>query len=176
MGYRDQSEAVFVQKATLYLFGCVFIYCARAFIEYQNRSMSDICASQSDPLLLSSGKAVAFVYYHLICPIKFFGNYLISGMIIVLNLWSSSEKCVGFFPCAGMHGGKMFLRSTCEDVVFPEQVTARRATCEDKAELKFHLSEYCRIFNLDIEEVLSSPFTVITPDSKNPYKRMYVAN
>ncbi len=70
----------------------------------------------------------------------------------------------------------MFLRSTCEDVVFPEQVTARRATCEDKAELKFHLSEYCRIFNLDIEEVLSSPFTVITPDSKNPYKRMYVAN
>jgi glutamate synthase domain-containing protein 3 len=117
------------------------------------------------PLMVIGGKAGSFL-----------GEYQAGGMIIVLNLWSSSEKCVGFFPCAGMHGGKMFLRSTCEDVVFPEQVTARRATCEDKAELKIHLSEYCRIFNLDIEEVLSSPFTVITPDSKNPYKRMYVAN
>ena len=75
-----------------------------------------------------------------------------------------------------MHGGKMFLRSACNDVVFPEQVTARRATAEDMAELKIHISEYCRIFNLDTDEVLSKPFTVITPDSKNPYKRMYVAN
>ena len=27
-----------------------------------------------------------------------------------------------------------------------------------------------------MNEVLASPFTVVTPDSKNPYKQMYVAN
>ena len=25
-------------------------------------------------------------------------------------------------------------------------------------------------------EIMNSPFTVVTPDSKNPYKQMYVAN
>ena len=43
-------------------------------------------------------------------------------------------------------------------------------------ELKKYVSEYCVLFGYDINEVLMSPFTVITPDSKNPYKQMYVAN
>mgnify|MGYP003526537976 CR=1 FL=1 len=36
-------------------------------------------------------------------------------------------------------------------------------------------SDY-RVIGYDINEVLTSPFTVVTPDSKNPYKQMYVAN
>ena len=28
----------------------------------------------------------------------------------------------------------------------------------------------------DIDEILSAPFTVVTPDSKDPYRQMYVAN
>ena len=30
--------------------------------------------------------------------------------------------------------------------------------------------------SLDAGEILSSPFTLVTPDSSNPYKRMYVEN
>lgn len=117
------------------------------------------------PLMVIGGKAGSFL-----------GEYQAGGLIIVLNLETPQEKCVGFFPCTGMHGGKMFLRSACKDVVFPEQVTARPATKDDIQELKSYITEYCQLFKLDEEEVLSSLFTVVTPDSKNPYRQMYVAN
>ena len=83
---------------------------------------------------------------------------------------------MGYFPCTGMHGGKMFLRSECRDVLFPEQVTARAASPDDMEELRLTLSDYCNLFDINIDEVLSAPFTVVTPDSKNPYRQMYVAN
>ena len=117
------------------------------------------------PLMVIGGKAGSFL-----------GEYQAGGVIIVLNLETPGEKCVGFFPCTGMHGGKMFLRSACEDVVFPEQVTARPASEEELSELRAYLAEYCALFRLDPEEVLSAPFTVVVPDSKNPYRQMYVAN
>ncbi len=107
---------------------------------------------------------------------SFLGEYQAGGVIVVLNLDSPGEKCVGSFPCTGMHGGKLFLRSGCEDVVFPEQVTAHPAEEGDRLELRAHLSEFCRLFDLALEDVLSAPFTVVTPDSKNPYRQMYVAN
>ncbi|MBP5166974.1 MAG: glutamate synthase, partial [Oscillospiraceae bacterium] len=98
------------------------------------------------------------------------------GVIVVLNLIAPQEKTVGFFPCTGMHGGKMFLRSECKDVVFPEQVNTRPAGEEDMRELKGFLAEYCELFSYDLDEVLNAPFTVVTPDSQNPYMQMYVAN
>ena len=117
------------------------------------------------PLMVIGGRAGSFL-----------GEYQAGGIIIVLNLEHPEETCVGFFPCTGMHGGKMFLRSACENVVFPQQVTARRANEDDLRELRNDLSEYCGLFSLDLDEVLSAPFTVVTPDSKNPYRQMYVAN
>ena len=117
------------------------------------------------PLMVIGGKAGSFL-----------GEYQAGGTIIVLNLETPGEKCVGFFPCTGMHGGKLFLRSDCADVRFPEQVTARSAGAGDLQELRQYLTEYCGLFRLDLEEVLSAPFTVVTPDSRNPYQQMYVAN
>ena len=117
------------------------------------------------PLMVIGGKAGSFL-----------GEYQAGGIIVVLNLFTPEEKIVGYFPCTGMHGGKMFLRSECRDVLFPEQVTARAASPQDMEELRSTLSEYCSLFDINIEEVLSAPFTVVTPDSKNPYRQMYVAN
>lgn len=117
------------------------------------------------PLMVIGGRAGSFL-----------GEYQAGGVIVVLNLDNPRERCVGFFPCTGMHGGKMFLRSACEDVVFPRQVSVRPAAQEDREELRVCLAEYCGIFDLDLEEVLSHPFTVVTPDSSNPYRQMYVAN
>ena len=107
---------------------------------------------------------------------SFLGEYQAGGIIAVLNLETPEEKIVGYFPCTGMHGGKMFLRSECRDVVFPEQVTARPADPDDLLEIQTYISEFCELFGLDVNKVLSAPFTVITPDSKNPYRQMYVAN
>jgi len=117
------------------------------------------------PVMIIGGRAGSFL-----------GEYQAGGVIVVLNLIKPQEKIVGYYPCTGMHGGKMFLRSDCSNVVFPQQVTARPAEPEDLEELKGYLSGYCEVFGLDESEILSGPFTVVTPDSKNPYKQMYVAN
>ena len=120
---------------------------------------------EKKPLMVIGGTAGSFL-----------GEYQAGGVIVVLGLESKDERIVGYFPCPGMHGGKMFLRSDCKDVEFPGQVTAHPADQTDMEELKEYVTEYCDLFGYDINEVLSSPFTVVTPDSKNPYKQMYVAN
>ncbi len=107
---------------------------------------------------------------------SFLGEYQAGGVIVVLGLHAKAEEIVGFFPCTGMHGGKMFLRSDCRNVVFPDQVTVRPAGETDLEELREYVAEYCALFGEDLSGVLSSPFTVVTPDTKNPYKQMYVAN
>lgn len=105
---------------------------------------------------------------------SFLGEYQAGGVIIVLGL--TEGKIVGNFPCTGMHGGKMFLRGKCEGVKFPSQVRVAKAESDELSELRTHLEPYCKTFGLDIEEITNSEFTVIKPDSKNPYKQMYVAN
>ena len=112
------------------------------------------------------------------CAGSFLGEYQAGGIITVLGLDAEkkNKKIVGFFPCTGMHGGKMYLRSDCAGVQFPGQVIVSHANGKDLGELKPILEEYCKEFDLDVEEILNAEFTVLTPDSKNPYKQMYVAN
>lgn len=119
---------------------------------------------QKVPVMVIGGRAGSFL-----------GEYQAGGVIIVLGL-HTDRRIVGNFPGTGMHGGRMFLRGDCKDIVFPRQVTARRAEPADMEEIKKYLAEYCSLFGERMEELLESPFTVVTPDSKNPYKQMYVAN
>ena len=107
---------------------------------------------------------------------SFLGEYQAGGVIIVLGLTESSRPIVSNFPCTGMHGGKLYLRSECKDLLLPKQVTAQPATADDLAEISGYLHTYCQLFGGSCEELLSSAFTVITPDSQNPYKQMYVLN
>lgn len=107
---------------------------------------------------------------------SFLGEYQAGGIIIVLGLNTDKRPAVGNFPCTGMYGGKLFIRGDCRNIVFPPHLTIRSADREDFHEISGYLSEYCTDFHYDMKELLSSPFTVITPDSKNPYKQMYVAN
>ena len=110
------------------------------------------------------------------CAGSFLGEYQAGGTIIVLGLSRADKKIVSFFPCTGMHGGKMFLRSDCRDIVFPSQVTARAADDTDREQIRAFLTDYCHVFGLDLNAVLDAPFTVVTPDSANPYKQMYIMN
>jgi glutamate synthase domain-containing protein 3 len=107
---------------------------------------------------------------------SFLGEYQAGGLIIVLGLQIHGNRIVGNFPCTGMHGGKIYLRSDCAGIVFPEQVSARPASGEDKLDVLSYVAKYCALFDYNVDEIMDAPFTVITPDSKNPYKQMYVAN
>ena len=45
-----------------------------------------------------------------------------------------------------------------------------------REELEPFLKQYCALFSLDYAAIAGAPFTVVTPDSANPYRQMYVAN
>ena len=47
---------------------------------------------------------------------------------------------------------------------------------EELEEIRSYVEEYCRHFGGDPDEILNAEFTLVTPDSGNPYKQMYVAN
>ena len=106
---------------------------------------------------------------------SFLGEYQAGGIIIVLGL-GADGPLAGDFPCTGMHGGRVFLRSDCRDVVFPEQVSAREATRKDISGISNYIVEYCRLFGADEDGLLSSRFTVVEPDAQNPYRQLYAAN
>lgn len=107
---------------------------------------------------------------------SFLGEYQAGGVILVLGLHTDGKPIVGNFPCTGMHGGKMYLRGACDDVTFPERVQIRPASQEEKTEISAYVAEYCRSFGGDPQAIMDAPFTTVTPDSKNPYKQMYVTN
>lgn len=107
---------------------------------------------------------------------SFLGEYQAGGTIVVLGLHTDGKPIVSNFPGTGMHGGKMFLRSDCKGIRFPNQVSCHTASAEDLAELRPLLAEYCECFGMDLDALLASRFTVVTPDSANPYEQRYVAN
>ncbi len=107
---------------------------------------------------------------------SFLGEYQAGGIIIVLGLHTDGRPVVGNYPCTGMHGGVMFIRGNASGIRFPSQVTASPASEEDVSGIVPYLEEYCRLFGGNIKELLSGGFTAIKPDSRNPYKQMYVAN
>lgn len=117
------------------------------------------------PLMVIGGRAGSFL-----------GEYQAGGVIVVLGLNEDEKSIVGNFPCTGMHAGKMILRSDCKNIEFPSQVSARAAALEDMEEIRRYVSEFCQLFNFDEAVVMNSPFTIVTPDSSNPYKQLYVAN
>lgn len=107
---------------------------------------------------------------------SFLGEYQAGGIIIVLGMHDDNKRIVGNFPCTGMHGGMVFFRSDCKDVIFPSQVNAKTASESDISLIKPYLDDYCNVFGLDSDELCKSVFTVVTPNSANPYKQMYVEN
>ena len=110
------------------------------------------------------------------CAGSFLGEYQAGGVILVLGLNRGDKRIVHNFPCTGMHGGKLILRGDCADVTFPGQVSTRAPTDAEHILIRKYVTEYCSLFGADMEEVLRSPFTVVTPDSANPYQQMYAAN
>ena len=117
------------------------------------------------PVLIIGGRAGSFL-----------GEYQAGGLIIVLGLSAGDGPIVSNFPCTGMHGGKLYLRGRCAGIPFPEQVTARTASPEDMREIEPYLREYCALLDFDFQKVYDAQYTVVTPDSANPYQQMYVAN
>ena len=117
------------------------------------------------PVMVIGGKAGSFL-----------GEYQAGGVIVVLGLTESARPIASNFPCTGMHGGKLFLRSDCKNILLPKQVIARPASHKDLDGIWTYLHTFCELFGGDCDELVRQPFTLITPNSSNPYKQLYVTN
>lgn len=117
------------------------------------------------PVLVIGGRAGSFL-----------GEYQAGGRIIVLGLGYEGKSVVGYFCGTGMHGGKIYLRTTEEPKDLPEQVMVRLATEEDMQEIDKYIDAYCEKFGVEKSVVADCPFYVLTPNTKNPYKKLYCYN
>ncbi len=106
---------------------------------------------------------------------SFLGEYLAGGLIVVLGLGCDSTP-VGNFTGTGMHGGKIFVRTDNELTNLPEQVMSEPATTDDLKEIDAYINEFARHFNMNADELKSGTFYCLTPNAKNPYKRLYTPN
>lgn len=106
---------------------------------------------------------------------SFLGEYQAGGLIIVLGI-ETKGKAIGNFIATGMHGGKIFLRGDYSDLEVPGQITIAKAKEEQLTEIEGYLKEYCSLFRYSLEKLLSEPFYVLTPNTSNPYKQLYVRN
>ena len=104
---------------------------------------------------------------------SFLGEYMAGGIIVVLNL--EKAEPVGNFTGVGMHGGKIFIRGDF-NAALPPQVKCEKAGSGDLKQIEGYLKEYANDFSLNYETIINDEYYVLSPDSANPYKRLYTGN
>ena len=110
------------------------------------------------------------------CAGSFLGEYQAGGLIVVLGLGREpGQPLVGNFCATGMHGGKILLRGDAPKDLSP-QVLSAPATEADMAQIEPHLETYAAHFGISVERIKQEAFTVLAPDTKNPYKQLYTHN
>jgi len=107
---------------------------------------------------------------------SFLGEYQAGGIIIVLGLNKDGRPAVSNFPCTGMHGGRLFLRKGCRIAELPGQVNVHSAKDAEIAEISRYIKRYCDLFGAGYDDIVDPGFSVVVPNSANPYRQLYVAN
>ena len=119
---------------------------------------------ENKPVIVIGGRAGSFL-----------GEYQAGGLIAVLGLNKENRPIVGNFCGTGMHGGEMYIRGELP-AGLPEQVKAEKLTGVSDAWVRGILQDYAAAFGLDTKKLLSSVYYRLTPDTENPYHRMYTNN
>ena len=147
-GYAMRGGAIYIEKDAGYR-------CGIHMKEYQ----------QKVPAIVIGGRCGSFL-----------GEYQAGGTIVVLGIGWEDRCPVGNFCGTGMHGGRIYLRTTHLPPDLPAQVVVSQATEEDISHLRPLVEEYCRRFQVEKEPLLASHYYVLRPNTKNPYKQLYVNN
>ena len=96
------------------------------------------------------------------------------GLLILLGMNSRIEgPLVGGYLGTGMHGGAIYVRGEVEPWQCGKEVGVFAANEDDLAEIRPVLAEYAEALGMDVEEILSQPFTKLVPVSHRPYGKLY---
>jgi glutamate synthase domain-containing protein 3 len=118
------------------------------------------------PIIVVGGRAGSFL-----------GEYQAGGIIVVLGMNDDGLPIINNFCGTGMHGGVMYLR--CEKLPhkIPKQLVSEVKYGAEIPELVAILEDYCTYFpQFDKDTLIKSHYTILRPDSENPYKQMYTNN
>ena len=147
-GYAMRGGALFIEKDAGYR-------CGIHMKEYEDKA----------PKIVIGGRCGSFL-----------GEYQAGGIILVLGIGSEDRCPVGNFCGTGMHGGKIFLRTSHLPPDLPDQVAARQASQEEKEQIRPLVEAFCGHFGGEPEALLQSGYYLLTPNSQNPYRQLYVHN
>lgn len=121
--------------------------------------------AEKSPVIVIGGKCGSFL-----------GEYQAGGTILVLGIDVPDKEVIGYFCGTGMHGGKIFLRARQLYRPLPEQVHMERASKADLEMIQPYLKKFVALFNRPVPDDDGKDFFVLTPNSNNPYRQLYVQN
>ncbi len=121
--------------------------------------------NEKNPVMIIGGKCGSFL-----------GEYQAGGRLAVLGLNCDEKDLIGHFCGTGMHGGKILIRANKIWKTIPQQVSVSDATEADIKEFKPYIENYSKFFGVPINEIFNKHFFILTPNSKSPYKQLYVQN
>lgn len=105
---------------------------------------------------------------------SFLGEYQAGGNIIVLGIgYENTSIPIGSFFATGMHGGKIYLRTTNPPQVNEEKLIIRKADNSDIKDIEKNIKKYCNYFNKDYNKIINDSYYVIVANTKSPYKQLY---
>lgn len=104
---------------------------------------------------------------------SFLGEYQAGGDIVVLNC-DNIEEPTGDFTSVGMYGGRVFIHRLTAPKQLPQQLSWRWAQQSDIESVESSLRAFADAFSKDADELLSLEYILLTPNTENPYKQMYV--
>ncbi|MDR1805293.1 MAG: glutamate synthase [Clostridium sp.] len=107
---------------------------------------------------------------------SFLGEYQAGGVILLLGLDCEDEFPAGYYCGTGMHGGKIYIRTSHPPKGLPPHVCFRPANVEDSAVIRPLVSRWCELFSVPEEDVFNCPFHVLEPDTEGADEQHYIAN
>lgn len=104
----------------------------------------------------------------------FLGEYMAGGNLILLGISSDNgEGLTGDYLGTGIHGGAIFIRGEVDKSKCGKEVGITEPSEEEVDFLRETLEEYCKDFDLKLDDLLKRPFKKLYPQSARPYGKLY---
>ncbi|MGE5454354.1 MAG: glutamate synthase [Methylocystaceae bacterium] len=103
----------------------------------------------------------------------FCGEYMAGGDIVVLGLMPGERPLVGRHCGTGMYGGSIYLRGEYPEQYLAANLMREILTREELTPIIAQLTEFSELFSISLDEILSQPFTRLTPAVKRPFAHIY---
>lgn len=105
---------------------------------------------------------------------SFLGEYQAGGVVLVLGIGVGGKPPIEYFCGTGMHGGCIILRCNEAPFSLPEQISCMECSADDMVTVEKYAARYCECFHAEKDSVLAGKFYILRPNTKNPYKQLYI--